>query len=64
MHPYRCSCNKIALFLIDGQTVIFAIKGNVNDMLILHGHLLATLVSAFLLFALPFLSVKPGHGLS
>jgi hypothetical protein len=38
-----------------GQTVIFAIKCNVNDMLFLHGHLLAMLVSASLLFAVSFL---------
>ncbi len=37
-----------------GQTVIFAIKCNVNDVLILHGHLLVMLVSASLLFALCF----------
>jgi hypothetical protein len=40
---------------MDGQTVIFAIKCNVNDMLFLHGHLLAMLVSASRLFALLFL---------
>jgi hypothetical protein len=34
---------------MDGRTVIFAIKCNVNDMLFLHGHLLAMLVSASLL---------------
>jgi hypothetical protein len=44
---------------MDGKTVIFAINCNVNDMLFLHGHLLMTLVSASLLFALSFLSV--GH---
>jgi hypothetical protein len=42
---------------MDGQTVIWAIKCNVNDMLVLHGHLLSMLVSASLLFALSFLSV-------
>jgi hypothetical protein len=43
---------------MDGQTVIFTIKCNVNDMFFLHGHLLATLVSASLRFALSFLSVR------
>ncbi len=58
MHPYGCSCNKIVLLLIDGQIVIFAIKCNVNDMLFMHGHLLAMLVIASLfLFALSPLSV-------
>jgi hypothetical protein len=33
-------------------------------MLFLHGHLLAMLVIASLLFAIPFLSVQHGHGLS
>jgi hypothetical protein len=43
---------------MDGQTVIFAIKCNVNDMFFLHGpHLLAMLVSASLLFALSFFLV-------
>jgi hypothetical protein len=42
---------------MDGQTVILAIKYNVHDMLFLHGHLLAMLVSESLLFALPFLSL-------
>jgi hypothetical protein len=41
-----------------GQTVIFAIKCNVNDVLILHGHLLVMLVSASLLFALSLLSFR------
>jgi hypothetical protein len=49
---------------MDGCAVIFAIKCNVNDMLFLHGHLLAMLVIASLLFALPFLLVQQGHGLS
>jgi hypothetical protein len=42
---------------MDGQTVILAIECNVHDMLFLHGHLLAMLVSESLLFALSFLSV-------
>jgi hypothetical protein len=49
---------------MDGCTVIFTIKCNANDMLFLHGHLLAMLVIASLLFALPFLLVQQGHGLS
>jgi hypothetical protein len=42
---------------MDGQTVIFTIKCNVNDMFFMHGHLLMMLVSASLLFALSFLLV-------
>jgi hypothetical protein len=42
---------------MDGQTVILAIMCNVHDMLFLHGHLLVTLVSESLLFALSFLLV-------
>jgi hypothetical protein len=49
---------------MDGQTVILAIKFNVHDMLFLHGHLLATLVSDSLLFALSFLSVGQQQHLS
>jgi hypothetical protein len=40
---------------MDFQTVILAVKCNVHDMLFLHGHLLVTLVSESLLFALSFL---------
>jgi hypothetical protein len=43
---------------MDGRTVILAIKCNVHDMLFLHGHLLVTLVSESLLFALSFISVE------
>jgi hypothetical protein len=61
MHPDGYSCNKIVLSLMDGlmdgPTVIFSIKCNVNEMLFLHGHLLMMLVIASLLFALHFLSV-------
>jgi hypothetical protein len=42
---------------MDGRTVILTIECNVHDMLFLHGHLLMTLVSESLLFALSFLSV-------
>jgi hypothetical protein len=42
---------------MDERTVIFTMKCNINDMFFLHGHLLAKLVSASLLFALSFLSV-------
>jgi hypothetical protein len=42
---------------MDGRTVIFTIKCNVNDMFFMHGHLLMMLVSASLLFALSFLLV-------
>jgi hypothetical protein len=49
---------------MDGGTVILAIKCNVHDMLFLHGHLRATLVSDSLLFALSFLSVGQQHRLS
>jgi hypothetical protein len=42
---------------MDGRTEILAVKCNVHDMLFLHGHLLVTLVSDSLLFALLFLSV-------
>jgi hypothetical protein len=49
---------------MDGQTVIFAIKCNVNDMLFLNGHLLVMLVSASLLFALSFLLVGQQQSLA
>jgi hypothetical protein len=49
---------------MEGQTVIFAIICNVNDMLFLHGHLLVTLVSESLLFALSFLLVGQQQHLS
>jgi hypothetical protein len=39
-------------------------KCNVNDMLFLHVHLLAMLVIASLLFALPFCLFQQGQGLS
>jgi hypothetical protein len=48
---------------MDGQTVIFTIKCNVNDMLFLHGYL-AMLISASLLFALSFLLVGQQQSLS
>jgi hypothetical protein len=44
--------------------VILTIECNVHDMLFLHGHLLATLVSESLLFALSFLSVGQQQHLS
>jgi hypothetical protein len=47
-----------------GQTVIFAIKCNINDMLFLHDHLLVMLVCASLLFALSFLAVGQQQHLS
>jgi hypothetical protein len=49
---------------MDDQTVILVIKCNVHDVLILHGHLLAMLVSASLLFALSFLLVGQQQHLS
>jgi hypothetical protein len=49
---------------MDGQTVNFAIKCNINDMLFLHGHLLVILVSASLLFALSYLLVGQQQHLS
>jgi hypothetical protein len=49
---------------MDDQTVILAIKCNVNDMLFVHSHLLVMLVSASLLFALSFLSVGQQQHLS
>jgi hypothetical protein len=49
---------------MDGRTVILAMKCNVHDMLFLHGHLLVTLVSESLLFALSFLSVGQQQRLS
>jgi hypothetical protein len=49
---------------MDGRTVILAIKCNVHDMLFLHCHLLAMLVSESLLFALSFLSVGQQQRLS
>jgi hypothetical protein len=49
---------------MDGQTVILTIKCNVHDMLFLHGHLLVTLVSESLLFAVSFHSVGQQHTLS
>jgi hypothetical protein len=42
---------------MDGRTEILAIKCDVHDMLFLHGHLLVTLVSESLLFALSFILV-------
>jgi hypothetical protein len=63
-HPNQCSHNKIALLPMDGQTVILSIKCNVHDMLFLHGHLLAMLVSESLLFALSFLLVGQQQPLS
>jgi hypothetical protein len=55
----QSSCNKIALSLIDGQTVVFAIKCNVKDMLFVNGILVAMLVIApLLLVVLSFLSVQ------
>jgi hypothetical protein len=55
--PNRCSRNKIALSPMDGRTVILAVKCNVHDMLFLHGHLLAMLVSESLLLGLSSLSM-------
>jgi hypothetical protein len=49
---------------MDGRTVILAMKCYVHDMLFLHGHLLVTLVSESLLFALSFLSVGQQQRLS